>query len=102
MSPRKKIKRRKKSSIKKYHIVLIIALIITGVFLFFQEFGREEFSRRHFNVFSPEEETGYKPVKKQEPALPEIHEKPVMGLPEMPAAPKLPRIAIVVDDLGNN
>ncbi len=102
MPPKKRRSRRKKNSIKKHHIVLILLLIVAGVLFFFNDFGREEFSRKFFNVFSPEEEIVYRPVEKPEPTLPEIPEIPEVVPPEVPNVPTLPKIALIMDDLGNN
>jgi len=60
---------------RHYHILLILLLLIAGIFFLYREFGRED----------------YKPLRKiLKPVQPEKTYK------------TLPRIAVVIDDLGSN
>jgi polysaccharide deacetylase 2 family uncharacterized protein YibQ len=76
MPPTRRRIRRKK---KKHHVILILLLIIVVTFLFFEEFGRENIPKRFFDIFKPE-----------------------ISLPEIPSPGTLPKVAIVMDDLGPN
>jgi polysaccharide deacetylase 2 family uncharacterized protein YibQ len=80
-------KRRVKQKKKKKHVILILLLIAAGVFFLFEEFGREDLNRTLIKVFGPEEER----ERKQE--FPPVDVTP----PEA-----LPKVAIVIDDLGPN
>jgi polysaccharide deacetylase 2 family uncharacterized protein YibQ len=80
-------KRRVKPKKKKKHLILILLLIAVGVFFLFEEFGMEDLNRNLIKVFGPDE----KQERKQE--LPPADVTP----PEA-----LPKVAIVIDDLGPN
>lgn len=69
---------------KKRHIILILLLIMAGVFLFFEEFGKEDISKKIRDFFRPE--------KKTDTLLPEVP----------PRSPTLPKVSIIIDDLGPN
>lgn len=70
---------KKKSKKKKYHVLLILLLIVAGIFLLIEEFGKEDRIRK------------LKPKKKPEVIKPETRPKKI-----------LPKVAIVIDDLGTN
>ena len=76
-------RKRKKSKKKKHHIILILLLIAAGIFLFMEEFGKEDSPKSFFDI--PE------PAKKAEIKWPETHPPTT-----------LPMVAIVMDDLGPN
>jgi len=81
MPPKKRRVNKKK---KKHHIILILFLIIVGVFFLFEEFGQQDISRNILNIFKSdtvETET---------------------LLPETPFTRDLPKVALVIDDLGPN
>jgi polysaccharide deacetylase 2 family uncharacterized protein YibQ len=76
MPPKKRrIKKRK----KKRHSVLILFLIIAGIFLIIEEFGREDIPEKLLKLFKP-------------------GKKPEISLPEK----ALPKVSIIMDDLGPN
>jgi hypothetical protein len=79
MPPRKR--RRIKPRKKKRHIFLILFLIVVGIFLFFEESGKEKFPRRIFDIFEPIKE-------------------PEITIPELPSSKVLPKVSIIMDDLG--
>lgn len=81
MPPKKR--KIKKNKGKSHHIILVLLLVIAGTFIFFEEFGKEDIPRGFFDVFMPEEE-------------------PAVVSPAVPLSRKLPKVAIVMDDLGNN
>ncbi len=70
-------KRRAKPFRKKHHIILILLLTGAGIFLFTGEFGREDIPDSFFDRITPEK-------------------KPLIDRP----LTDLPKIAIVIDDLG--
>ncbi len=72
MSSKEKIKKRKSKSKRHYHVLFIFFLVIIGVFFLYKEFSKESI----------------KPVKILKPALPEKKKE------------VLPKVAIVIDDLG--
>ena len=78
MSPKK---RRAKPDRKKSHGILILLLIGAGIFLFTGEFGREDVPDSFFNRIKPEE-------------------KPHTDRPGTIPPEALPKIAIIIDDLG--
>jgi polysaccharide deacetylase 2 family uncharacterized protein YibQ len=78
MSPRK---RRAKTVRKKSHSILILLLIAAGIFLFTGEFGREDVPDSFFDRLKPEK-------------------KPLIDRPWTLPQTALPKIAIVIDDLG--
>ncbi len=81
MPPKKRRVNKKK---KKHHIILILFLVIVGVFFLFEEFGQQDISRNILDIFksdSVETET---------------------LLPETPFTKDLPKVALVIDDLGPN
>ncbi len=80
MPPKRK---RNKGIKKKYHIILILLLIIAGVFFVIDEFGKEKTPDSFFDRL--------RPLK-----------KPDIRRPESRRAVKLPKVAIVIDDLGTN
>lgn len=63
----------------------MLFVIAVGIFLFIEEFEKEKSHRRFFDFFRPE--------KKSERPIPEIAVPPLQALP---------KIAIVMDDLGPN
>ena len=75
---RKRIKRKKKS----YRIILVLLLIAAGIFLFIREPGKEDINKSR-DVFKPQK-------------------KPEVLLPAPPPPKKLPKVAIVIDDLGRS
>jgi polysaccharide deacetylase 2 family uncharacterized protein YibQ len=77
-------RRRIKKQKKRYHIILILIIISLITLLYFEESGRENLPSRIMKIFrhAPEKQPPEKPAKK--PAV------------------KLPRVAIVIDDLGPN
>ena len=80
---RRKVKKQKKNR----HIIFIVIFIVLGVFFLFEEFGKEDLHKTFFRIFAPAQ----KEVKKPEPPPPPV------------TPPKiLPRVAIVIDDLGPN
>ncbi len=74
-------RRRIKSRKKKRHNVLILFLILVGILLLFEEFGREDIPKRFLDIFKPEE-------------------KPKISLPVKPLPKTLPKVSIIIDDLG--
>ncbi|MBI4683069.1 MAG: divergent polysaccharide deacetylase family protein [Nitrospirae bacterium] len=70
-----------KSSRKSRHIILILLLIIAAVFLFIEESGRENIPESFFGMFRS-------------------GKKPEIAKHETRPAKALPKIAIVIDDLG--
>lgn len=88
MPPKKR--RIKKNKKRQFHIALILLLIIAGTFLLYRESGRHEMQE----------------------VVPEVvikPEKKAMRFPEVPkvimpviTSPRLPRVSIVMDDLGYN
>ncbi|UCD36313.1 MAG: divergent polysaccharide deacetylase family protein [Nitrospiraceae bacterium] len=77
-------KKRKRPAARKHHILLILLLIAGGIFLLYEEFGRED---------------GQRPATIRRPAG--KHPAEVKPVP-LPPPPKLPPVAIVIDDLGTN
>lgn len=73
---RRRIKRRKKSR----HLIFILLLIAAAVFLYFEEFEKEKAPRK--------------------PVATKPYMKPRAAVPELPPAENLPRVAVIVDDLG--
>lgn len=79
-------KRRGKRKSRSRHIVLILLLILIGIFALYGEFGQQDLHRKISRWFAPQ----------QPPA-----KKPDIIIPKLPS-PVLPRVAIVIDDLGTN
>ncbi len=80
-SKRRRVKRRKKSR----HLIPIFFLIVVGIFFYFEEFHTEK---------APEQ------ILKQVPAVTKTNKKPESIIPEIPISSTLPRVAIIMDDLG--
>jgi polysaccharide deacetylase 2 family uncharacterized protein YibQ len=80
MAKKRKRSKRKKN---KQHLLLILLLITAGIFLFIAEPGKEDIPDGFFDIFKAPE-TGD------------------IAKPEFPLTRKLPRVAIVMDDLGNS
>jgi len=80
-------KRRVKTQKHKKHIILILVLIALAVFFVYEEFGREDAHRTFSKIFGTAK-------KKEVPRKPPPADKP--------APEALPRVAIVIDDLGPN
>ncbi|MDH4027953.1 MAG: divergent polysaccharide deacetylase family protein [Nitrospirota bacterium] len=72
-------------------MVLVILLLVAGTFMFVREFGRQEI---------PEKIDLVKP-KKKAVTIPPPPPPPPPPLPPLPSA-VLPRVSIVMDDLGND
>ncbi len=78
MPPKRK---KSKSNRKRRHIILILLLIIAAVFLFIEESGRENIPKSFFDMFKS-------------------GKKPEITKPDIRQTKTLPKIAIVIDDLG--
>lgn len=76
---RRRVKRRKKNR----HLILVLFLIVVGVFFYFEEFQKEK---------APE----------QAAVITKPYKKPKSIIPEIPASSTLPRVAIIIDDLGSS
>jgi polysaccharide deacetylase 2 family uncharacterized protein YibQ len=83
MPPKRK---RKKPLTKRYRILLVLLLVAAGTFFFFEDFGKEKPPESFFDTVKPE----------KKPKL----TKPERTKPERSIPKKLPRVAIVIDDLG--
>ncbi len=81
MPPRKRRVRKKIKSSK--HVILILLLVMGGLFFLYREPGKEK---------APSEIV--KPLKAEKPIPPSV--------PELPPPVRLPKIAIVMDDLGHS
>lgn len=81
MASRKK--KRIKSRKQKRHLILIIVMVTAGVFFFFQEFGREDIPERVFNIFKTGKKAG-------------------TVLSDIPPHKRVPKVSIIMDDLGPN
>jgi polysaccharide deacetylase 2 family uncharacterized protein YibQ len=80
MAKKQKRSKRKKN---KRHLLLILLLIAAGIFLFIAEPGKEDIPDGFFDIFkAPKTDS--------------------IAKPEFPLTQKLPRVAIVMDDLGNS
>ncbi len=77
--------KRKKSRLnkKRRHIIFILLFIIAAVFFFVEEFEKDKLPKGLFDIFKS-------------------REKPEITLPESRPSGKLPRIALVMDDLGTS
>ncbi len=91
MPPNKRRIKRKKKRNTKHHIALILFLIAVAVFFFFEKFGKEDLIDTPSDVSRSEKKDVFSPV-----------EKPIIVPPLVTLSPKLPMIAIVMDDLGNH
>jgi len=82
MPPKKKRKSKNKRS---RYVILVILLLVAGTFLFVKEFGRQDIPKK-IDLVKPKK----KPV--------------TIPLPSPPPPPSavLPRVSIVMDDLGND
>jgi len=80
MPPRR---RRVKKQRKSHHVILVILLIVAGVFFLIREPGKQESPKKFANISKPD-------IKKKLPPL-----KP-------PSRTGLPRVALIIDDLGPN
>ncbi len=76
-------RRRIKSRMKRRPKILILFLIVLCIFLFFEEFGRENIPKRFMDIFKRKEKTE-------------------ISLPEKPPPKTLPKVSIIMDDLGPN
>jgi len=74
---RRRIKRRKKNR----HLIVILFLIVAGVFFYFEEFEKEK-------------------TPKHKPVITKPYIKPQVVIPELPPRRYLPKVAILMDDLG--
>lgn len=76
-------RRRRKRRKKNRHLILILLLILVGVFFYFEEFEKER-------------------VPKQPPVIAKPDIKPKTVIPGIPPPAGLPRVAIIMDDLGRS
>jgi polysaccharide deacetylase 2 family uncharacterized protein YibQ len=74
-------RRRTKKRKKKRHVLFILLLIAASIFIFFEEFGIEKIPEKFFDIFSRDK-------------------KPFIVLPEISLPESLPKIVIVMDDMG--
>jgi polysaccharide deacetylase 2 family uncharacterized protein YibQ len=77
MPPKRWTKKRK----KKRHVLFILLLIAASIFIYFEEFGIEKTPKKFFDIFNRDE-------------------KPFIVMPEISLPESLPKIAIVMDDMG--
>ena len=81
MPPRRR--RINKQGNKNHHIILVVLLIVAGVFFLIREPGKQESPKKFANISKPD-------VKKKTPPV------------KAPSVRGLPRVALIIDDLGPN
>jgi polysaccharide deacetylase 2 family uncharacterized protein YibQ len=81
MPPKKR--RVKKKNNNSRHLILILLLVIAGIFFIYKESGKEKVPSGMLKLF------------KTEKKLP-------LSVPDLPAPVSLPKVAIIIDDLGSS